>query len=80
MKNKLKTLEIYRLENRISQEKLAKELNVSFCTVNRWFNNRNLPNKIHDYHIEKLLKIKFKNQEDSNEKRERKVVRDERHR
>jgi transcriptional regulator with XRE-family HTH domain len=60
MKNKIKNLEIYRLENRISQQKLAKELNVAFCTVNRWFNNRNIPNKIHSYHIEKLLKIKFK--------------------
>lgn len=63
MKKKIKNLEIYRLENRISQEKLAKELQVSFCTVNRWFNNRNLPNKIHNYHIEKFLKIKLKKQE-----------------
>lgn len=60
MKNKINTLEIYRLENRISQKKLAKKLKVAFCTVNRWINKRNIPNKINYYHIEKLLKTKFK--------------------
>ena len=34
--NLIKALETYRLENRISQEELAKKLGVAFSTVNRW--------------------------------------------
>ena len=63
MDNLMKKLEIYRFENRISQRKLAKLLNVHFSTVNRWFNNRTTPNKIQRYHIKKLLdthKLKLK--------------------
>jgi transcriptional regulator with XRE-family HTH domain len=52
----IKQLEEYRLENRLSQEKLAEILGVSFATVNRWFNGRTVPNKMQTYHIEKLLK------------------------
>lgn len=48
--------EIYRFENKISQQKLAEELDVAFSTVNRWFNGKAKPNKIQQYHIEKLLK------------------------
>jgi transcriptional regulator with XRE-family HTH domain len=51
----LKKLEIYRLENKISQRKLAKILGVSFNSVNRWFTGKNKPNKIQTYHIKKLL-------------------------
>ena len=51
----LKRLEIYRLENRISQEQLAEKLGVAYSTVNRWFNGKTKPNKIQIYHIEKLL-------------------------
>ncbi len=54
----IKELEIYRLENRITQEELAKNLNVAFCTVNRWFKGRNNPGKIYSYQIKKLLKTK----------------------
>ena len=54
--NIIKKLEIYRLENRISQEELAKKLGVAFCTVNLWFNGKSNPNKMQSYHIEKLLK------------------------
>jgi len=54
----IKKLEIYRLENKISQEKLAEMLGVAFSTVNRWFNGHTEPNKIQKYHIEKLLKGK----------------------
>jgi transcriptional regulator with XRE-family HTH domain len=56
----IKKLEIYRLENRISQQKLAEMLGVSFATVNRWFNGKTKPNKIQEYHIKKLLKKKEK--------------------
>lgn len=55
MEDELKDLEKYRLENKLSQKKLAKKLGVSFATVNRWFNKRNKPNKIQTYHIKKLL-------------------------
>ena len=53
--NIIKDLETFRLENRISQEDLAKRLNVSFATVNRWLNGKTHPNKIQRYHIQKLL-------------------------
>ena len=51
----IEKLEIYRLENRISQKQLANKLNVAFSTVNRWFNGKTIPNKIQRYHIKKLL-------------------------
>jgi len=57
----IKRLEIYRLENKIPQEDLAKRLGVAFSTVNRWINGKAKPNKIQSYHIEKLLKERFKN-------------------
>lgn len=56
MKDIIENLEVYRLENKISQEELSKKLGVAFSTVNRWFNNKSRPNKIQSYHIEKLLK------------------------
>jgi transcriptional regulator with XRE-family HTH domain len=51
----IERLEVYRLENRISREKLAKKLGVSFATVNRWLNGKTKPNKIQEYHIKKLI-------------------------
>lgn len=51
-------LDIYRLENKVSQQSLAAKLGVSFVTVNRWFNGKTKPNKIQQYHIEKFLKGK----------------------
>ena len=51
----LEKLEIYRLENKLSQRKLAEKLGVAYNTVNRWFTGRNTPNKIQTYHIEKLF-------------------------
>ena len=51
----LEELENYRLENKLSQKKLAEKLGISFATVNRWFTGRNKPNKIQTYHIQKLL-------------------------
>ncbi len=55
MNDLIKKLEIYRLENRISQKQIANKLNVAFSTVNRWFNGKTIPNKIQQYHIKKLL-------------------------
>lgn len=52
----LEQLEIFRLEHKITQEKLAEMLGVHFSTVNRWFKGHTKPNKIQEYHIKKLLK------------------------
>jgi len=52
----IKELDSYRLENKITQQTLAKQLGVSFVTANRWFNNKTVPSKIQQYHIEKFLK------------------------
>ena len=60
MPDLIKQLETYRLENKISQEELAKKLGVAFSTVNRWLNGKSKPNKIQSFHIEKLLKKDFK--------------------
>ncbi|MDP2941465.1 MAG: helix-turn-helix domain-containing protein [Candidatus Omnitrophota bacterium] len=51
----IKKLEEYRLKERITQERLAEMLGVSFCTVNRWLNRKTKPHKIQEYHIKKLL-------------------------
>ena len=62
MNNKLvEQLETYRLENKITQEKLAEMLDVDFTTVNRWFNAKNQPSKIQAFQIEKLIKQGRKN-------------------
>ena len=53
----LEKLEIYRLENKISQRKLAEKLGVAYNTVNRWFTGRNTPNEIQTHHIKKLFEI-----------------------
>ena len=54
----VKKLELYRLENKVTQEELAEELGVAFSTVNRWFNGWNVPGKIQQYHIEKFLTLR----------------------
>ena len=51
----VKQLELYRLENRVTQEELANEIGVNFSTVSRWLNGKTTPNKIQQYHIEKFL-------------------------
>jgi transcriptional regulator with XRE-family HTH domain len=60
MKDLIKRLEKFRLENKIPQERLAKDLGVAFSTVNRWFNGKSNPNKIQTYQIQKLLSRKTK--------------------
>ena len=54
----VKKLELYRLENKITQQALAKELDVAFSTVSRWFNGKTVPSKIQQYHVEKYLRKK----------------------
>lgn len=56
MNKLIRKLEDYRLENKISQTKLAEILGVTFVTVNRWFNGKFGPNRIQRHHIKKLLK------------------------
>ena len=56
MDDLINRLEIYRLEHRISQQKLSEMLGVTCATVNRWFKGHTSPNKIQTYQIEKLLK------------------------
>ena len=51
----IKQLELYRLENRITQVELAKDIGVNFSTVSRWLNGKTRPNKIQQYHLEKFL-------------------------
>jgi len=58
MSNLIKQLGLYRLENRITQMELAKEIGVNFSTVSRWLNDKTKPNKIQQYHIEKFLKAR----------------------
>ena len=54
----IEKLESYRMENKISQQKLADILGVTFSTVNRWLNRKFEPNKMQTYHIKKLLDSK----------------------
>lgn len=54
----VKRLEIYRLENKVSLQKLADALGVSFSTISRWFSGKTKPNKVQQYHIEKFLKAR----------------------
>ena len=56
MDDLLKRLEHYRLENKVTQEALAKDLGVAFSTISRWLNGKVRPNKIQAYHIKKFLK------------------------
>lgn len=48
-------LDEFRLENKITQQELAEMLGVTFAAMNRWLNGRAKPNKIHAYHIKKLI-------------------------
>ena len=51
----VKQLELYRLENRVTQAELAKDIGVNFSTVSRWLNGKTKPNKIQQYHLKKFL-------------------------
>ncbi len=57
-KDLIDQLNTYRLENKISQPQLAKKLNVTFQTVNRWLNRHMKPGEIREYHIRKLIRRK----------------------
>ena len=48
-------LNFYRLENKLTQEQLAKKLAVTFQTVNRWLNRRMKPRPIQEHQIKKLI-------------------------
>lgn len=55
MEDLIKQLELYRLENRITQVELANDIGVNFSTISRWLNGKTRPNKIQQYHLEKFL-------------------------
>lgn len=57
----IERLEQFRLENKITQQELAKMLEVAFSTISRWLNGKSKPRKMQTYHIEKLLARKGKN-------------------
>ncbi len=48
----------YRLENKLTQEELAKKLDVTFQTVNRWLNRRMKPRALQEHQIKKLISAK----------------------
>lgn len=54
-KDLINQLEEYRLENKISQRKLAKILGVHYTTINRWLTRKFKPNKIQVWQIRKLV-------------------------
>lgn len=41
-----KVIKALRIELKISQEQLARELNISFSTINRWENGKHQPSKL----------------------------------
>ena len=43
-----------RLQLNLSQEALAKKLEVSFATINRWENGKSIPSKLTMYRFEKF--------------------------
>ena len=65
MTNLIKKLELYRLENRITQVKLAEKIGVNFSTIRRWLNGKTRPNKIQQYHVEKFLNKREKESQDN---------------
>lgn len=52
--HKIKSL---REQLRISQDDLAKELGVSFATVNRWENNKTQPSKLAKKQLEQFIAL-----------------------
>lgn len=56
MKKLIADLRLYRLKNGLSQVKLAKRLGVTFCSVNRWLNGKQIPSELQAYKIEQLVK------------------------
>lgn len=51
----IEALRNYRLERQLTQQTLAKKLDVSFITINRWFNGKTRPSQLQEYRIKKLL-------------------------
>jgi len=51
----VKQLQEWRLEKRLSLQKLSKLINVSYVTIGRWERGQYRPGKIQAYHIRKFL-------------------------
>jgi transcriptional regulator with XRE-family HTH domain len=51
----IESLRQYRLKRQLTQQALAKKLDVSFITINRWFNSKTRPSELQVYRIKELL-------------------------
>jgi len=51
----IEQLRAYRLEHKLSQQALAKQVGVAYSTVNRWLNRHIEPSEMQEYQIKKLL-------------------------
>ncbi len=51
----IEALRQYRLKHQLTQQALARKLDVSFITINRWFNGKTHPSELQEYRIKKLL-------------------------
>jgi len=54
-KDLIDQLNEYRLDKKLTEVQLAKKLDVTFQTVNRWLNHHMKPGPIHEHQIKKLL-------------------------
>ena len=54
--NYSKVIILIRAKLNITQEEMAKKLNVSFATINRWENGHTIPSKRFIYILEELCK------------------------
>jgi transcriptional regulator with XRE-family HTH domain len=52
------TIKIIRKELNITQEQLARDLNISYTTLNRWENGRNTPSRLAQMRIADYCKEK----------------------
>ena len=54
--NYSKMIIVIRANLKLTQQELAKIINVNFATVNRWENKKNIPSKRYAYLLEKICK------------------------
>ncbi|MDO9592756.1 MAG: helix-turn-helix transcriptional regulator [Erysipelotrichaceae bacterium] len=49
-------LKTYKTFENLSQEEIARDLDVSFVTVNRWLTGKHVPNRRHQKRIQALIR------------------------
>ena len=62
--NHIQNLKIVIMENKLSQESVARDLNVTLVTLNRWLNDKAMPRKMAEKKIENIIN-KYKSKENS---------------